>query len=97
MRVLKNYSYRDYQRRIKYNKKELRRLLVKAILCNETIDSRTRLLFRMQFNFKSTRIRSRCLVTNRGRAVFTKYRLSRTPFRMLASFGRLSGIRKANV
>lgn len=97
MKVLKNYSYRDNQRRIKYSRKELRRLLVKAILCNENIERKTRLLFSMQFNFKSTRIRSRCIITNRGRAVFTKYRLSRAPFRMLASFGRLSGIRKANV
>lgn len=97
MKVLKNYSYRNYIYQKKYQRKELRRLVSKALISNEKIAQSTRLFFMMQFNFRSTRLRNRCLITNRGRAVFTKYRISRMPFRMLASFGRLSGIRKASV
>lgn len=47
-------------------------------------------------NSSSTRIRSRCSVTGRGRGVYKKFGLCRNMFRQLALEGKIPGIRKAS-
>ena len=47
-------------------------------------------------NSSPTRIRSRCSVTGRGRAVYKKFGLCRNVFRQLASEGKIPGVRKAS-
>ena len=44
----------------------------------------------------STRVRSRCVLTGRGRGVYEKYGLCRQMFRQLALEGKLPGIKKAS-
>lgn len=47
-------------------------------------------------NSSPSRVRSRCMVTGRGRGVYAKYGLSRNMFRLLALEGKIPGIRKAS-
>lgn len=47
-------------------------------------------------NSAPTRIRSRCLLTGRGRGVYRKFGLCRNMFRLLALEGKIPGIRKAS-
>ena len=47
-------------------------------------------------NSSPTRVRSRCSVTGRGRAVYKKFGLCRNVFRQLASEGKIPGVRKAS-
>jgi len=47
-------------------------------------------------NSSPTRLRSRCIVSGRGRAVYKKFGLSRNVFRQLALEGKIPGIRKAS-
>ena len=47
-------------------------------------------------NSSSTRLRSRCTVTGRGRGVYKKFGLCRNIFRQLALEGKIPGIRKAS-
>ncbi len=47
-------------------------------------------------NSSATRVRSRCSVTGRGRAVYRKFGLCRNMFRLLALDGKIPGIRKAS-
>ena len=47
-------------------------------------------------NSSPTRIRSRCKVTGRSRAVYKKFELSRNAFRQLALEGHLPGVRKSS-
>jgi small subunit ribosomal protein S14 len=43
-----------------------------------------------------TRVRTRCVLTGRGRGVYEKFGLCRQMFRKLALEGKLPGVRKAS-
>ncbi len=47
-------------------------------------------------NGSATRVRSRCVMTGRGRAVYRKFGLSRIKFRELALEGKIPGVTKAS-
>ena len=47
-------------------------------------------------NSSPTRVRSRCSVTGRGRAVYRKFGLCRNVFRQMSLEGKIPGIRKAS-
>ncbi|MBU3698776.1 MAG: 30S ribosomal protein S14 [Candidatus Kapabacteria bacterium] len=47
-------------------------------------------------NSSPTRVRSRCLMTGRGKGVYRKYGLCRNMFRLLALEGKIPGMRKAS-
>jgi small subunit ribosomal protein S14 len=47
-------------------------------------------------NSAPTRVRSRCLLTGRGRGVYRKFGLCRNMFRLLALEGKIPGMRKAS-
>jgi small subunit ribosomal protein S14 len=42
------------------------------------------------------RLRNRCILTNRGRAVYRDYQISRIKLRELTSHGLLTGMRKSS-
>ncbi|MCF8383185.1 MAG: 30S ribosomal protein S14 [Chlorobium sp.] len=44
----------------------------------------------------ATRVRTRCVLTGRGRGVYEKFGLCRQMFRKLALEGKLPGVRKAS-
>ena len=47
-------------------------------------------------NASKLRIRSRCVLTGRGRGVYRKFKLSRIAFRELAAIGQVPGIIKSS-
>ena len=47
-------------------------------------------------NSSPTRVRSRCLITGRGKGVYRKFGLCRNMFRLLALEGKIPGMRKAS-
>jgi small subunit ribosomal protein S14 len=53
-------------------------------------------LAKLPRNSSAVRLRTRCVVTGRPRAVYRKFMLSRIAFRELALTGQLPGIHKAS-
>jgi small subunit ribosomal protein S14 len=47
-------------------------------------------------NSSTTRVRSRCNMTGRGKGVYKKFGLGRNMFRLLALEGKIPGVRKAS-
>ena len=93
------------------NKNERRRKLVKkyagryarlkAIADDESKDDTERLIARLKMaeiprNGNPTRIRNRCEVTGRSRAVYRKFRLSRIMIRELGNKGLIPGLTKSS-
>jgi len=53
-------------------------------------------LAKLPRNSSAVRLRTRCVVTGRPRAVYRKFMLSRIAFRELAHLGQLPGVHKAS-
>jgi small subunit ribosomal protein S14 len=74
---------------------------LKKVVMDRSLDAQERFeatlkLAAMPRNGSKTRIRNRCLMTGRPRAVYRKFGLARTAFRDLASEGRIPGVVKAS-
>jgi len=93
------------------NKNERRRKLVKkhagryaklrAIADDKSKDDTERLIARLKMaeiprNGNPTRVRNRCEVTGRARAVYRKFRLSRIMIRELGNKGLIPGLTKSS-
>ena len=93
------------------NKNEKRKKLVKAyagkyarlkaIADDESKDDTERLIARLKMaevprNGNPTRVRNRCEVTGRSRAVYRKFRLSRIMIRELGNKGLIPGLTKSS-
>ncbi len=93
------------------NKNERRKKLVKkfagrysklrAIADDESKDDTERLIARLKMaelprNANPTRVRNRCMVTGRARAVYRKFGLSRIMIRELGNKGLIPGLTKSS-
>ena len=93
------------------NKNERRKKLVqkyaakyaklKAVADDESKDDTERLIARLKLaeiprNGNPTRVRNRCEVTGRSRAVYRKFRLSRIMIRELGNKGLIPGLTKSS-
>src|SRR5215210_5596655 len=93
------------------NKNERRKALVKkyagkyarlkALANDESKDEGERLIARLKLaeiprNGNPTRVRNRCEVTGRSRAVYRKFRLSRIMLRELGNKGLIPGLTKSS-
>ena len=93
------------------NKNERRKKLVlkhaakyaklKAIADDESRDETERLIARLKLaevprNGNPTRVRNRCELTGRSRAVYRKFRLSRVMLRELGNKGLIPGLTKSS-
>jgi ribosomal protein S14 len=91
---------KDRRRRILYTFFERRRLTLRAIIENTILPSRLRRqayrsLISLPRDSSVTRLRNRCVLTGRSRAIVRKFGLSRLQFRSLALQGKLVGVKKA--
>nr|YP_009755801.1 ribosomal protein S14 [Gonatozygon brebissonii]QIQ23079.1 ribosomal protein S14 [Gonatozygon brebissonii] len=98
---MSNQVIRDQKRRVQFSRYELKRMLYKAISQDRKLSPSDRYeyslkLSKMPRNSSRTRIRNRCILTGRSRAVYKMFRLSRIVFRELASRGALLGISKSS-
>lgn len=92
---------KDRRRRILHSLFERRRVVLRAIVENTNLTSRLRgqayrALLSLPRDSSSTRIRNRCTLTGRSRAIVRRFGLSRLIFRKLALQGILFGVKKAS-
>ena len=93
------------------NKNERRKRLVKqyagkyaalkSTANDDTLDEGVRLIARLKMaelprNANPTRVRNRCMITGRPRAVYRKFKLARVMLRDLANKGMIPGVTKSS-
>lgn len=98
---MKNIVKRDQKRRNLFLKNELKRVQYKSLIKNFSIDGKTKKecvtkLNRMPRNSSLARVKNRCVLSGRGRAVYRFCRLSRIRFRELAAQGLVLGVSKSS-
>jgi len=98
---MKNIYWKDKNNRILYKSIEKKRVILKKIYEELKLSKKTRLhaFYNLKnINKKSsiTVLNNRCLLTNRGRSVYKKFKLSRLMFRDLAWKGLLIGVKKSS-
>lgn len=96
-----NYIQRDKNRRKLISKYELKRIQYKSLIKDFSIPKEIKTLYidklnKLPRNSSKTRSRNRCIITGRGRAVFSFCKLSRISLRNLASKGLLPGVKKSS-
>lgn len=95
-------SVQKNKRRAKMAKSHAgRRAALKAAAVNEKLAPEERFEARLRLaklprNSSPTRVRNRCELTGRPRAVYRKFKLSRLALRELASSGQLPGVVKSS-
>ncbi|MEE8516258.1 MAG: 30S ribosomal protein S14 [Alphaproteobacteria bacterium] len=100
--MAKTSAIEKNKRRIKLVKKYSgRRLRLKAMAKDKSLPPEERFAARLKLaelprNSSPVRIRSRCVVSGRPRAVYRKFRLSRIALRDLASAGHIPGMVKSS-
>ena len=98
---MKNIVKRDQKRRNLFLKNELKRVQYKSIIKSSLIGGKTKdkyviILNQIPRNSSRTRVKNRCILTGRGKAVYRFCRLSRIRFRELAAQGLLLGVSKSS-
>jgi ribosomal protein S14 len=98
---MSNHVIRDMTRRLLLAKFELKRVQYKALCQDRNLPNAVRYdyffkLSKLPRNSSKTRIRNRCTITGRSRAVYKQFRVSRIVFRELATQGALCGIYKSS-
>ena len=96
-----NIVNRDQKRRNLFLKNELKRIQYKSIIKNLFISGDKKDEYVLKFNkikrnSSKVRVKNRCVLTGRGKAVYRFCRLSRIRFRELASQGLLLGVSKSS-
>jgi len=92
---------RDIKRRKLWKKYKEKRTNLLSIANNKNASAEERFEARLKLtklprNSSKSRIRNRCSLTGRPRAVYRKFGLSRIAFRDLASDGKLPGVVKSS-
>lgn len=98
---MSNSIQKDFNKRQLVFRNELKRLQYKYIIKNQSIEKFTRLeniskLNKLSRNTSKVRVKNRCVLTGRSRAVYKLFRLSRIKFRELANIGLIPGVTKAS-
>lgn len=92
---------KDCRLRYKFLNFERVKLLFRYVMYNSNLKKPlqycvSKRFFKLPQGSSICRIQNRCLVSNRSRAVFKKFKLSRHAFKKLASSGKLPGVRKSS-
>ena len=92
---------KDKNRRFAYFTVEKKKLILQYILHNLSFDVEIRTfayteLVNLIKKYSNTKIRNRCILTNRARAVYRKFKISRLFFKKFALQGSLVGVKKAS-
>lgn len=92
---------RDKAYRIFYKKTELSKIVLKSLLASDCFTFEDKIIFQKSFNkfgFKSSisYYRHGCIFSHQTNSVFRLFKLSRTFSKREASYGRITGMRKAS-
>ena len=98
---MKYLLLKDNRRRILYSLLEKKRLFLHSIYQNLRLPNQMRLiayykLLILSKNSSITRVKNRCIVTNRPRSIYKNFGLSRLMFRKYALQGKLIGVKKSS-
>jgi ribosomal protein S14 len=98
---MKKLYLKDKNRRYAYLILEKKKLILNSIIHNLNLDKNIRnfayneLINLVTFN-SITKINNRCVFTNRSRAIYRKFKMSRIFFKKYALQGDLVGVQKAS-
>lgn len=92
---------KDKNRRNQYLLFEKKRRILKSIINNLDLPKNIRYsiykrLISLPSNTSKLKMKHRCVISNRSKSVYRKFRMSRIVFRDLASNGQLMGVKKAS-
>lgn len=91
---------KDKTRRKLFFKVEQRRLFLKALVSNEfcplSLRKQAQNYLMKLVQFKTTRIKNRCIESSRTRAVYRSFKLARSRLHFLAGMGILPGVKRAS-
>lgn len=98
---MKKSIAKDKKKRGLYLKYEKERMILKSLSRNTNIDPIVRnkasqSLASLPKDSSIVRVRNRCIITGRGRAVISGFNLSRLMLRKLGSDGLIQGLRKSS-
>lgn len=98
---MKKFVYIDRNNRQIFKLTEVQKLVYKSILSNqkEPIEFRYKAhLFLLSFIRQSslTKVKNRCIFTNRSKSVYRRFKMSRLMFRKMALEGKLIGVKKVS-
>jgi len=88
---------KDYKQRIRNNHNKHKYIISKILRRDEYLPLGLKTFYNNGIRTKSiSRIKNRCLLSGRSKAVLNRFRLSRFMFKKLAGFGFLNGIKKGS-
>ncbi|MDA8791682.1 30S ribosomal protein S14 [Bacteriovoracaceae bacterium] len=94
--IVKDQRKRKLELRYRTKRAELKKIIIDE---NKSDDERFEAsvkLNKLPRNSSRVRVRNRCILTGRGRAVYRQFGLSRIKFRELAHQGLIPGVTKAS-
>ena len=92
---------KDKNKRHQYYLLEKKKYFYKYVINNLQLPKKIKILIykkilNLPLNSSKVRISNRCIISNRSKSVYKKFKLSRIVFRSLALNGNLIGIKKAS-
>lgn len=96
---MKQKLKKDYQKRLNYKQLEIKRLQYLAIKNNSILPLSIRQKAEeelVKLNGQRSKIRNRCVLTGRSRAIIKEWKISRIKFKLLADQGLIPGVRRAS-
>lgn len=98
---MKNLIEKDKKRRKLFSLYERKRIILDYIHKNTNLPIQVRQdaykqLITLPRNSSFVKVRNRCVLTGRSRAVYRKFKISRLMFRQLSLQGNIPGIKKAS-
>ncbi|KAJ6261153.1 hypothetical protein Dda_3819 [Drechslerella dactyloides] len=98
---IQSRTLRDANKREMFAKHEVERRALRYIIVNSQFSPRQKTeaqlqLTQLPLGSQTTKVKNRCAMGGRGRAVFREFKMGRFPFRMAALAGELPGVKKAS-
>lgn len=96
-----SFLIRDKKRREIFKKYEIRRIILKSMLCNKFINFKEKnciryILNKFPKNSSATKLKNRCIVTGRNGSIVRKFRISRIILKQYSLLGWISGMKKSS-
>jgi ribosomal protein S14 len=99
--MIKYLNIKDKKKRNNFLITENEKLRLKSIIYNRMLSKQVRILYSYKLTSFSksnsiVQIKNRCLISNRGQAIYRIFHLSRITLKEFISLNKLAGIRKSS-
>jgi|SRR5690554_415531 len=97
---MKHLFIKDQKNRLNFLKNENNRIIIKHLIRNSDLLIEQKILLmekqkKLNKKISLTKLNNRCSLTNRGRSILSKFKLSRIQIREFLSLGLVPGYKKA--